>query len=222
MSEDTGTGQSHFNRMIAFSIVAVSILGALVTWRASVESQRAGGLDGSARQEQIREARVELRQRALVGMDLHVFALFEERQAQAARLTNDADRLGPSAPARARALGLEAQRQWLETETLARAFFVWNMVKEQPDGSYRYDTVGALRLVDPLGTDERGLDSAATRELAREAHSQASVYLAAALLLALVLLCLTLAQISDRRRGLAFAGAGASAFIVAGVLFFVG
>jgi hypothetical protein len=222
VSDDAGTGQGRLQRSIAYLIVAASILGAVVSWRASVESQRAGGLDQTARQEQIREARVELGRRELVGMDLRVFGLWEERQAHAALLASDAERLEATEPRRARALGLEAQRQSLEDETLWRALFLPYLVENDDEGGYRYDTAAAQSVGDSLGNDERRLDSAATRALAREVHARARVYLTVALLLVLVLLFLTLAQISEQRRQRAFAGAGALTGVVAGVLFFLG
>ena len=196
----------------------VSILGALVSWRASEWSANAGDYDQQTAQDRILAEQAHAQSRSFAAEDLRLLgptqeayssAALLERQARAAQRDGD-DELAAD-------LRVQARRARVEGATLER-FVTAATFDVGRDGTLDYDVEAAIASGDAGQRDLVGLRPRETRRLAEAARGKSEHLVLAAGVLVLSLFFLTLSQLGGSRRGV-FAGGGLGVAILGAVLF---
>ncbi len=203
---------------IARAIVVVSILGAIVGWRASVWSGNAGGYDSQTAQDRILAEQAHAQSRSFAAEDLRLLGPTQAAYSSAVLLDRQAD----AAARRGRTgladdLRVQARRARVEGATLQR-FVTAAPFEVAPDGSLDYDVDAAIANGDAGQRDLVGLRPGETERLAEAARDKTSHLVLAAAVLVLSLFFLTLSQLGGPRRGV-FAGGGLGVALMGAILF---
>jgi hypothetical protein len=201
---------------VALGIVAVSILAALMAWRASVWSERSANTDEISRQDVVQQQQVFASHAQSVNQDLRIFGRYEEHSILARELERDAARAGGE---QAGALRVEAQRQRAQAQALRRFFLASQPIEEREGGGVEYDPRFALTVLQTNDNDLETLRPRQLREEAREAHIKSVRLTGLAALFVVALVCLTLAEITRQGISRGFAAAGVVVMAVALGLF---
>lgn len=181
-----------FRRRVAYVIVAVSVLGAVVSWQAALAAEDADDREQQAAQERFLREGFLNTSHSDVSHDLAVLAEYEEHFERQGVLSNLLNNEGLDA-SRRQALEFENTAALRAFQTL-NAFFISQPVGREDGGrTVRYDPASALAAGAPFGSDFRPDLAAAAAE---ESRGEAVGYLRAAALLAASLLFLTLAQVA--------------------------
>ncbi|MDQ3880495.1 MAG: hypothetical protein M3295_05440, partial [Chloroflexota bacterium] len=94
---------------IPILIAVASLIGAVVTWRASLAANDGSGLDAQARREVAEEQQIRVQLGAIVANDRRLLASYQEHVLAARRLFAEAETLGDDDPDAAAERTLEAQ-----------------------------------------------------------------------------------------------------------------
>jgi hypothetical protein len=207
-----------FRRRVAYLIVVVSIVGPLVSWRASEASQEAGGLEGAAAQERLRREQSAVELRSRVAEDLRLFGLAQERKSEARLTKRDAGRVGARDLALGRALVRRGELADLGGTALLRTLTVYPATLAR-DGALVYDVRAAIRATRDQGIDELDLQPDVSHARAAAAQERAAQYLLVGIGLGAALFFLTLAQVTGPRHRRRFAAAGVVVAVASGLLF---
>lgn len=203
-------------RATAAAIVIVSILAALMAWRASVAGEEAGAKRQEAQQNRLAQQQLTASEETAVAHDIDVYGSYAQRIDLARALERQARRR-PAAQAASLLARAQSERRLADSQL---PLFDQVAPTVRRDGSAAFDSAYALRQ-ERLRDDER-LDLAAPAELRAEAAAQheRGVHLTglAALFVASLVL-LTFAELSGRRAGRLFAASGAGVAVAALLLF---
>ena len=190
---------------IPILIVLVSMLGATVSWRASVWSGTAAGLDDKAAQELLVAQDARTADLGQVAQDLRIFERYRARR----QLASIARRKG--------ALAGEAQDHAAAALALSRM-----MTASSPsvDGEgVAYDTGAALGTLASQKPDLAQADPRYLASLAADAHDKQISLVLIGLLFICTLFVLTLSQVSGLRLRRWFAGCGVALGLAATLWF---
>jgi hypothetical protein len=203
--------------VVAYLIVAVSILGPLVSWQASRAAQDADDLDQTASQQHIRKQQALIALQARLAQDLRLLGRAQEGSVLADRLQRDARHVR-GAPLTAASLRREARLQRVQDTALLGGFLLLRPVQGQ-HGSLTYDRQLAFDAAGEHVLDSKDLRPQQTAADASRAHDRSANFLRVAAMLVGSLFFLTLAQVSARRRRAGFAVAGIAIAIAGAALF---
>jgi hypothetical protein len=201
-------------------IAVVSILGAVVVWRASVDSSDASDLGQQGIQQLILQQQKRGDIEAGVARDFRLFADYQEHVMNWRQLLAQADRAASSQPALAVALREQARRELFEARTIRPLIQPF----DRPDfgdasGVVSFDPARQARALEDSDLELTGLRPDLSFEAERAGHRRALHLVGDAVLFAAALLFLTLAQVARRGARGIFAVAGVAVMLVATVLF---
>jgi hypothetical protein len=201
---------------VALGIVAVSILGSVVTWRAAEWSDRAGRYEQLAIQDVAFRHQIQAQQQTLLDEDERVFGDYEQHLNLALRLEHDAWRVSDPAQARTLLGRAQSERAVADAElTRIRA----RSVDYAKDGTPSYDAAAAREGLAAGDPDLALLNRSPYEELAATAQNRAGDLVGLALIFASSLVFLTLAQLTRPPLTRAFALLGTVVAVLAAVLF---
>ncbi|MFL5799922.1 MAG: hypothetical protein ACJ77A_18590 [Actinomycetota bacterium] len=216
---DPGTAD-HFRAWVAVLIAVVSILGAVVVWRASVDSSDASDLGQQGIQQLILQQQKRGDIEAGVARDFRLFADFQEHVLNWRSLLTQADQAQPTDAALAADLRQQARREL----SAARAIRPLIQAFDQPDygnanGTVTFDPARQAAALEDADLELTGLHPARAFAGEESTHRRSLHLVGVAVLFAAALLFLTLAQVARRGPRAIFAAAGIVVMIGAGVLF---
>jgi hypothetical protein len=211
-SEDGG----RLRRWTAIAIVVVSILAAVMAWRASVAADAAGTKEQLSEQNLLQQQELEAADEGSVIHDLGLFDRYEQHIDLAAALEHDARAAGAGAGT---ALAVQAQREL----TLAREEqpqFEGPLPTTHADGTVSFDVAYSRRQLRLRDVDLLDLESPRElAQLAKEQHTEAVHLTGLAVLFVGALVLLTFAGLSRRVVARVVAPAGVAVAVLAVVLF---
>jgi len=210
-------GRDRFRANVARITVIVSILGALVSWRASESAERADGFNQQAAQDRVLEEQARAADRSTVAQDQRIIARAEDRYRQAEILKADAEAAKGDLK---QSLAFDARRADAEGDTLYR-YLSAQFPQIEDDGNLIYDRNDAARALTAAKQDLQGLRPEEARKLGDDTQDEASNRVLVATLMVAALFFLTLAQLTRPGPRQIFAGAGVSVALAGGLLFFV-
>lgn len=210
----SGTADS-FTNWVAFLIAVVSIVSALVAWRASLAQNDAQGLDIRAIQElaQVQQARQGLQ--SLVDQDRRFVARAQEHLLTAKQLRAEADSIRATDATRADQLDQQAQDEDALARVLSPFFLAAGGIVLGDNDQIGYDAAYVQRNLEQNDETMRQLHPDETRTSATIAHARALDLIGIALVLVVSLFFLTLAEVGRRRLRVWFAAAGGLGAIAA-------
>ena len=209
-----------FRAWVGVLIAVVSILGAVVVWRASVESTNASDSTQRATQQLI------LQQQRLgsiesgVAQDFRLFLDFQEHVMNWRRLLAQADETQASDATLAATLRAQARRELSEARRIRP--LIQNFDRPSfgdENGIVEFDPKVQSHALAEADLELTGLRPDLAFGDAKEAHDRALRLVAVGVLFAAALLFLTFAQVARRGARGVFAGAGIVVLLVATVLF---
>lgn len=212
--------------MVALAIAFVSILGAIVAFRASLSEQEAHRLDLNSLQESARKEQLQTDASARADDDLLHAAEYNEHLKAAVILDNqakDATNAKPPNPALAAALSAQADSERVLARSLTRFFESQFPADESPKDATKPVKLDRDLEVEQIlsgNPDYTGLKPEVTIQQAERAHTRAVYFLGIVTLFIASLLFLTLAQFTRPAVRNLFAGAG-TAVSLAGVVLWV-
>ena len=204
-----------FRRNIAFVIVIVSVMGALVAWRASETSDDSGDLVQVSLQDQTLREQAFATNRGNLLHDIRLLGNHEAHVTLARLLSRDADRVPD--PDVARRLELEAQSERQLARSQERFFKA--TIPTEDEGKVSYDFDFALDFLRRFNSEASGLDPEGALKESNVLSDRAVDLTAITTLFAAALLFLTLAEVTRRGVRAWFAAAGCAAALIALVLF---
>jgi len=209
----SGTADA-FTNAVAVLIAVVSIVSAIVAWRASLAQNDAQGLDVRAIQElaQVQQARQGLQ--ALVDQDRRFLARAQEHLLTAKQLRAEADAIRGTDATRADQLDQQAQDEDALARVLGPFFLAASGIVLGENDLIGYDPVYVQRNLEQNNETMRELRPEETRASAATAHARALDLVGIALLLVVSLFFLTLAEVGRQRPRGWFAAAGGVGAIV--------
>ena len=215
MAQGTSAERDHFRVYVAGAIVAVSVVGALVSFNASKASEDAGAKAQQAIQErQLQERGHELSQ-FLLSLDLQHLGPLQESSKQADLLLAQAK---SASGGLASSLRVEAERKQLEASTIRRYLLDRAAFN---DKRLTYDRGLALADFEAKNSAVNTLRPERTRTAANSARAKTVRLVSSAAGLAAALFALTLAQLTSPPRRRVFAGVGGALAVGSGVAAFV-
>jgi hypothetical protein len=206
--------------MIGVLIAAASILGAVVVWRASVESSNASDLTQQGVQQLILQQQTQGSIEARVARDFQLFGQFQEHVLNWHLLLAQADRKASSEPSLASRLRSQARSEL----TQARHIRPFIRSFDRPtygnrNGIIQFEPATQVQALVDANLELAGLHPGSTFVSAAAAHARALHLVGIAVLFAAALLFLTFAQVARRGARGIFAGAGVVVMSVATILF---
>jgi hypothetical protein len=203
---------------LALAIASVSILSAVVTWRASEWNNRADRYERLAMQDTAFRHQLRAETRAGVDENLRIFGDFEEHYNDAVGLEGNASRVYDRDRTLAGRLIREAQHE------RASANGVLRYLTEYPGYETRsslatFNTRAALRRGEDGNLELANARRSPNADKAAAAHDKARNLVGVALLFAASLFFLTMAQLTARTISRGFALAGTSVALLAWTLF---
>ena len=206
--------RDRFRTFVAITIVASSILGALVGWRASVVAGSAVGLDQRATQQLLQLQRLQGAAQGKVDEDLRLLGLFQEHVLNWRLLQKDS--AAATDPVVADELAVQALSELNHARSMLRYFQAALPDFSDPAGVVSYDREFALE--NASDQEIRELRPGALFVEGRAEHGRAVQMLAIVILLIVSLFFLTLAQFARRSIRGVFAGAGFGVVLLGAVL----
>lgn len=223
-SEDVdGPSRLRWHAIVALSIpvliAVVSIMGSIVSWRASVASSSAAGIERLAAQQSLEREQILSEHRGLIAHDRAILPRYQQHRKAAIALAAASELERERNPSLARSLYREAARERLLARALSEYFLGISpdrgrALEVDADGDVTYDEAGSLRYL----RNGSELESLAPERLTAEAtrrRDRAFTLVATAAVLIGSLFFLTLAQLSRGQRSLTFAALGCAIFVVA-------
>ena len=213
-AEESGPGE-RFRTAIAFFIAVVSIMGAVVAWRASINSNDASTLDQTELQELAQKQQKETYYSDRIDEDLRLLDRYRSYVQQSELLTADADSVRAQDPALADSLSAQAQSARSEAQTLRSFFFA--RPATGPSSAIAYDPAYVLDYRLTHDDDYQKLKPEATRAAAESKHQKAIDLVGLVALFVAALFFLTLAQVL-RSQTRIFATAGGAVTLLGLIL----
>ncbi len=215
----TRSKQDKLRYRTGIAIAIVSILGAIVAWRASTVSGAAAGLGQQATTELAEKQQIAARLHNNVNQDLRLLASYQEHLWLEARLRDDARNVRNEDPALANALEVRANGEAVLLRAIDQFFIVAHPDVDPAKAIATYDRARAIQY---LADYEPRLAELRPQELAAATGTQQRlarqlVLMGAVLVIALFFL--TVAQLPGLARARGFELAGLSAAAVALFLF---
>jgi hypothetical protein len=206
--------------VVGVLIAVVSSLGAVVVWRASVESSNASDLTQQATQQLILQQQTRGSIEAGVARDFQLFTQFQEHVMNWRMLLAQADQTAPKDAALAADLRAQARGEL----SLARHIRPLMQNFDRPtfgdsDGVVEFDPARLANALADANLELTGLHPDLTFADANGAHHRSLFLVGIAVLFAASLLFMTFAQVARRGARGIFAVAGVVVMVVAGVLF---
>jgi hypothetical protein len=198
------SGSTRFRRSIAVLIVVVSVLGAVVSWRAAVWAGIASGLDREATQTLLLVEQARTSDHGQVAEDLRVFDRYRQEFERSRLLAASARRQRHRAERRR--LRLQADESAAIARVLAGAHTAWP--PERDGRTVRYDAEAALDALAANKPDLADTDPDYLFGLARDAHDKTVQLVLIGTLLIASLFFLTVAEVIQRRMRRVFAAGG--------------
>jgi hypothetical protein len=203
-----------FRRNVALGVVFVSVLGAMVAWRASVWSGRAGGFDQQALSDSIDQQHDRAVVRSQLQADERLVATYGEHLSAARTLKRTSQAPGLDGAARAPlAAAVQDERSLANTDR--RFFLLGYPVRDAADRV----TLNTSSARDQLAESNSRLRPKEQSSLARRAHVHAVRLTFVSTLFVAALVFFTLAQVTRRSVRHVFAWSGAGTALIALVLF---
>jgi hypothetical protein len=209
-----------FRSWVGVTIAVVSILGAVVVWRASVESSNASDLTQQGTQSLILVQQKQSSIEAGVARDFRLFTDFQEHVMDWRLLLKQADKVADDDPDLAAQLRAQARRE------LSQARHIRPLIQnfDRPDygdenGVAEFDPERQVRALAGADLELTGLRPAAAFAKADAAHDHALQLVGIAVLFGVALLFLTFAQVARRGARGIFAVAGVAVMLGASLLF---
>jgi len=211
-----------FRAVVGVLIAVVSSLGAIVVWRASVESSNASDLSQQGTQQLILQQQTRSSIESGVARDFRLFTEFQEHVMNWRLLLAQADRTAKSDASLAADLRAQARGE------LSSARHIQPLIQnfDRPtygdaDGVVPFDPARLVNALSESNLELTGLRPDLTFADADEAHHRSLYLVGIAVLVAASLLFLTFAQVARRGARGVFAVAGVVVLVVAGALFVV-
>jgi hypothetical protein len=216
---------------LPYAIVAVSILAAMMGWRASLADEGSAHTDELSRQDLVRQQAIVLQDIQTVDSDVRLFGPFEENSLLSAALRTDAAKITGSeaqslsreAQARlelARSFGDELQLQYFTPADPANTGPYGDL---RSDGTYKpghpYDVKGAIAISGTINADLTSLEPDRLRTEARSERLRGVHLIGLATLFVAALVFFTLAAVSRGQVVAWFTASGAVVALIALVLF---
>ena len=207
-----------FRGRVAILIAFVSIMGAVVAWRASEASELASNLDQDATQQFVQREQILGQLDEDVIQDMRLLGSYQEH----VKAWKELDRAAAAATGGA---ADDLRRRAQEERALARALYLLFQTAYPTDpeenGDVAFDREFAQRVMRDGNDDLATLAPEATDARADDAHEKTVNLVALAALLVGALFLLTLAQMARPTIRALYAGAGAVVLLSTVVLFFV-
>jgi hypothetical protein len=204
--------------VVGVLIAAVSILGAVVVWRASVESSNASDLTQQGTQQLILQQQTRGSIEAGVARDFRLYTQFQEHVMNWRQMLAQADQSkDPSLAADLRSQARSELSQARHIRPLMQNFDRPSFGDES--GVVPFDPAQQVQALADANLELTGLHPGVTFAAAAGAHSRALHLVGIAVLFAAALLFLTFAQVARKGARGIFAAAGAVVMVVATVLF---
>lgn len=204
--------------VLALGIAAVSVLSALVTWRASEWSNRADRAESLATQDLAFRHQIRAEIRAAVDEDIRIFGTYEEHYNHAVRLEEDEWRMRERDPLLARRIVREAQRERASANGVLR-YLGDSPGYERGSGLVTFDAKAAVSRLEASSPDLANVRQSPNTALAETAQNKFTNLVGVALVFAASLFFLTLAQLTSRTASRAFAIAGTVVALLAWGIF---
>lgn len=216
---DSGT-TDHFRVWVGVLIAVVSILGAVVVWRASIDSSDGSDLGQQGIQQLILQQQKWGDIEAGVARDFRLFADFQEHVLNWRSLLTQADQTESTDAALAADLRQQARRDL----SAARAIRPLMQAFDQPDfgdetGIVSFDPGRLAAAREAADLELTGLRPGRAFADQETTHRRSLHLVGVAVLFAAALLFLTLAQVARRGPRGIFAAAGVVVMLTAGILF---
>jgi len=218
-SEKEGCLSRHFEIVIAIWIAIVTVTGAFVAWRASTVGSNAADADRQGILSAVSRERVQTDHRTRLHNDLRIFTDYIQNREMASLLEQDAQKLGEMGQTE------QAESLWREVETYedladsAYGFLDYpQYVKEDNEGRKTYDVEGYLQASLAIEARVQDLNPDDDFQEADRLHLQEQRLVGIVILLAVALLFLTLAHITQSFPRYIFVTIGLFAFLAALVI----
>lgn len=213
---------SHFRAWVGVGIALVSILGAVVVWRASLVSAEASSVGQEGIQQLILQEQRRSGIESGIARDSRLFVQFQEHVMNWRILLQQAEEVQREDPALARELREDARAEI----SLARGIGPLFQPFSRPfygdaTGFVAFDPRVLVAALADADLELTGLSPERTRVEAESAHDKALHLVGIAVLLAAALLFLTFAQVGRGVRGIFAAAGGVVAVAAAGLFAFV-
>lgn len=205
-----------FVRTVSLLITVVSILGAIVAWRASIVSTNASSGDQAATQDLVRQQQIKVQVQAQVDQDLRLFPRYLDHLRGWKTLKKQSVGEQATDPGLATELSSEAQDELSLARTLYQSLSVKPVF-----GTEEYDEEFAVTYLGSFQQELHGLDPDATAAAASDEHDRAVRLVGITALFIASLFFLTLAQVARLTVRHFFAGAGVLVLVIGTVLFIV-
>jgi type II secretory pathway pseudopilin PulG len=211
----------HFRAWVGVAIAVVSIMGAVVVWRASVVSAEASDLAQEGIQELILREQRQSGTETGVARDSRLFIQFQEHVLSWRVLLNQAERAQDGDPELAKRLRDEARRELAQAKGLRPLFQAFTRpFYGDLEGLVVFDPRQLVTALTDADLELTGLSPERTRAEEEAAHERALHLVGIAVLFAAALLFLTFAQVGRGARVI-YAAAGGVVAITALALFVV-
>jgi hypothetical protein len=204
---------------IPIVIAVVSIMGSVVSWRASVASSSAADIERIAAQQALQRAQLDSGFRGLVAHDRSILPRYQQHLKAAIALSAAARRERRRNAAAAETLYREAARERTLARSLSEYFLSTGSdrgraLSVDENGDVEYRPAKFLRYLRETSTEFQALSSARLVAEAGRRRDRATSLVAIAAIFVGSLFFLTLAQLGGGYRRLGFAAAGAAIFAV--------
>jgi len=211
-----------FRAVVGVLIAIVSSLGAVVIWRASVESSNASDLTQQGTQQLILQQQTRGGIEAGVARDARLFIEFQEHVMNWRQLLAQADQQEPSDPTLAADLRSQARSELSQARNLRPLMQNFDRPSfGNQRGIVQFDPGQLVRALSDANLELTGLRPDLTFADANDAHNRALQLVGIAVLFAASLLFLTFAQVARRGARGVFAVAGVVVMVAASALFAV-
>jgi hypothetical protein len=218
---DTDRPSSRFRTLVALAMALVSVLSAVVAWRAAVVSIRASDLAEDGMLQLVQREQIEGRLRAQVQEDLRLFVEYQEHVKAWRLLLDDAEEIRAQHPDLASDLQAEAQSELSQARALRPFFRTIFVDLGNRKGDVEFGGQAGLEYLFERNADLQDLQPDVLFDGSEREYGRVVNLILTVALLLTALLFLTLAQFrSPSTRGI-FAWAGGAVAVAGTVLFVV-
>lgn len=217
--EREGCLSRHFETMVAILIAIVTVSGAFVAWRASTVGGGAAEADRQGILSTIARERVQTANRTYLYSDLRIFTEYVQNQVMASLLNQNVQELTEMGQSEQVESLLREAEAYEELADSAYGFLDYpQYVQEDNAGRKTYDTEGYMQASLAIETRTQDLNPADDFQKADHLHLQEQRLVGIVIVLAIALLFLTLAQITQRFLRYIFVTIGLCAFLAAATI----
>ena len=202
------------------AIAVVSMLGAVVAWRASIVSSDASDLNQFATQELAEQQQILARHQNEVNQDIRLLASFQEHAWLEKRYRDDAKKVKKSSPDLAKGLQVRANGEAGLKREVEQFFLGGYPAVDDAKATASYSSETALRELADQDARLAELRPVALSEEAAGRHRQALQLVGVGAIFVVALFFLTIAQLAELPRGTTFGLIGGAVAVI-GLLLFV-